>query len=348
MEKVCVFCGNPPNKKNKEHIIPKWLMKLTGTENKDMSVGSDWIKQEEQIFRFTAFTFPSCTKCNDEFSKVEASVKPIVEAILKDEYVGADELDLLLDWFDKVRISLWLGLQYMNKGTFNLEPKYYINNRVGLKDRLLAITNCYDNYKGIKWTGVNTLGFIVNPTCFTLKINHILFTNCSQDFVVAEQLGFPYPLFERQNPSSKLTDMLIAKGKEKLNAKLFKSKLYYPTTTICQPIFSEGKRILPDSYTSDYVRQNSYDFVKGKGKIFIMHGNLIYPLEIDEEISFEDKNKSAKFFKFNKPTLEFQLELLTTKKFNLDLLNDAEKADHYKSLDVIINYTREQLRQYDY
>jgi hypothetical protein len=56
----------------------------------------------------------------------------------------------LLDWFDKVRISLWLAMQFQNKGNFNFEPKYFINSRVGLKDRMLAITNCYDNYKGLK------------------------------------------------------------------------------------------------------------------------------------------------------------------------------------------------------
>ena len=157
MDKVCIFCGQPPQDKNKEHIIPKWLMKLTDTEKKIMSVGVNWKKGEEIKFNFSSFTFPSCEKCNTDFAKI---VKPIVENILNDEFVSSDDLVLLLDWFDKVRISLWLGIQYHNNGTFNLEPKYYSNTRLRLKDRMLAITNCYDGYKGLRWTGANTLCFI--------------------------------------------------------------------------------------------------------------------------------------------------------------------------------------------
>jgi hypothetical protein len=40
MKKLCLFCGRTPEKKNKEHIIPKLLMKLTDTENIKMSVGT--------------------------------------------------------------------------------------------------------------------------------------------------------------------------------------------------------------------------------------------------------------------------------------------------------------------
>lgn len=191
MEKVCIFCGQPPQNKNKEHIIPKWLMKLTGTESKMMSVGSTWKTGKEIVFNFSSFTFPSCAKCNTDFARIEALVKPTIEKILNDEYIETEDLIRLLDWFDKVRISLWFGIQHLNNGSFNIPPKYYINNRIGLKDRLLAISNCYDKYVGLRWTGANTLCFIISPTCFTLNVNNVLFTNCSSDFVVSEQLGFP-------------------------------------------------------------------------------------------------------------------------------------------------------------
>lgn len=91
MDKVCIFCGQPPQEKNKEHIIPKWLMKLTDTEKKLMSVGVNWKKGEEIKFNFSSFTFPSCTKCNTDFAKIEALVKPVVENILNDEFVNSDD-----------------------------------------------------------------------------------------------------------------------------------------------------------------------------------------------------------------------------------------------------------------
>ena len=219
MNKVCIFYGKPPEDKNKEHIIPRWLMKLTGTENKQMSVGTNWKTGKEIIFNFSSFTFPSCTQCNTDFAEIEALVKPTIEKKLIDDFIKTEELIRLLDWFDKVRISLWLGIQYHNNGTFNMDPKYYVNTRIALKDRLLAITNCYDNYKGLKWTGANTLCLIMSSTCLTLKINNVLFTNCSSDFVVSEQLGFPFPAFERPNPNSHLTDFLLLYGKRKLQTK---------------------------------------------------------------------------------------------------------------------------------
>jgi hypothetical protein len=349
VEKLCIFCGNPPQEKNKEHIIPRWLMKLTNTENKKMSVGINWKTKTEIIFNFSSFTFPSCTKCNTDFAKMEALVKPIVEKILNDDYVKTDELLHLLDWFDKVRMSLWLGIQYHNKGTFNIEPKYYINTRIALKDRFLAITNCYDNYLGLRWTGVNTLSFIMSPTCFTLKVNNILFTNCSSDFAVSEQLGFPYPLFVRPNPKSNLTDFLIGAGKNKLENSLFKSILYPPTTIVCQPIYAIGKGGSPAYYDNDYVRSNSYDFKKGIGKIFVTHNSFTYPLESDEEISFGDiHSKEMKKFKLNRPTLELQIELLYSTNYNLEFLNDEQKKNHHEGLKTVIEHTKEQIKYYDY
>ncbi|WP_159473771.1 hypothetical protein [Chryseobacterium sp. 18068] len=256
MNKVCIFCGQPPENKNKEHVIPKWLMKLTNTENKIMSVGVNWEKGEEIKFNFSSFTFPSCTKCNSDFSKIEALVKPIIEKILNDDFVTSVDLVMLLDWFDKVRISLWLGIQYHNKETFNLEPKYYSSTRLRLKDRMLAITNCYDSYKGLRWTGTNNLCFIASPTCFTLKINHVLFTNCSMDFIVSEQLGFPYPAFEKKNINDdKLTDFILHNGTEKLSTKIFKTELYKPTMIISQPIFKVANDFQTNTYDTDYVKK---------------------------------------------------------------------------------------------
>lgn len=322
-------------------------MKLTDTENKVMSVGTNWNKGTEIEFNFSSFTFPSCTDCNTNFAKVEALVKPIVEKILSDDFVDSEEILLLLDWFDKVRISLWLGIQYHNKEIFNIEPKYYINTRLRLKDRMLAVTNCYDNYKGLRWTGANTLCFITSPTCFTLKVNNVLFTNCSMDNILSEQLGFPYPAFERQNPTDeKLTDIMLLEGKERLMGKLFKSQLYSPNIIVSQPIFKATQKLFPSKYDTAYARENSFDYINGEGKLFVTHDGITYPMEIEEEISFASINKKVKRFKLNKPTLEFQIELLSSRKMAFN--SEQDKKNHYSALKTIVDYTKEQIRQYDY
>lgn len=324
-------------------------MRITNSENKQMSVGTNWQTGGEIIFNFSSFTFPSCAKCNTDFATNEALVKPTVEKILVDEYVDTNELVRLLDWFDKVRVGLWLGIQFLNKGAFNMEPKYFVNTRVRLKDRMLSITNCYDNYLGLRWTGANTLCFIMNPTCVTLKVNNVIFSNCSSDFVLSRQLGFPYPIFERPNPNSHLTDFLLVNGKYQTTHKLFKSGLYLPSTIISQPIFTLGKLHSSSYYNNDYVKGNSYDFDSGIGKVFVTHDNKTYAMEIDEEISFaNEKSKKPRIYKLNRPTLEFQMELLLSKKYNLELLDEEQKEQHHQGLRTVIDYTKEQIKQYDY
>lgn len=118
-----------------------------------------------------------------------------------------------------------------------------------------------------------------------------------------------------------MTDFLLDKGTGTLNIKLFSSKLYQPNTVVSQPIFTMGKQLAPTYYDNDFVISNSYNYEKDIGKIFVTHDSMIYPLEGDEEISFSG-NKIMKKFKLNKPTMEFQLELLIMKKYNLELLND--------------------------
>jgi hypothetical protein len=52
---------------------------------------------------------------------------------------SADDLDVLLDWFDKVRVGLWLGLMYLNGNHQNVSAQFYIADRLAGRDRLLFI-----------------------------------------------------------------------------------------------------------------------------------------------------------------------------------------------------------------
>lgn len=347
MVKFCVFCGKLPQDKNREHIIPKWLTKLTKSEDKLKTVGVNFAEGEEINLNLFSFTYPACTSCNNDFSNIEGSVKTVVEKILIDDYVTGEELLLLLDWFDKIRICLWLSLKIRNGEIVNWEPKFFVNTRVGLKDRMLAITNTYDGTNELWLTGMHTLGFIISPTCFTMKINNIIFNNCSMDFVVSEQLGFPYPLCERKNSiDPNLQDFLLTKGKEKLAGKLFKTTFYKDTTIICQPIFTDAQNPNYERYNSEYVKNNCYDWGKGKGKLFISHEGITYSMEIDDEISFASKIKTPKKLKRNTIALGFQLEVLTSRKIVFE--NDVEQKNHKMTLQNIIDFTIEQIKHYDY
>ena len=64
MAKYCVFCGAVPEKKNKEHVVPKWLIKLTGNPKREAYFGFEKNIETEvktRTFAFDQFSFPACS-----------------------------------------------------------------------------------------------------------------------------------------------------------------------------------------------------------------------------------------------------------------------------------------------
>ena len=110
MAKICIFCGKEAQSKNKEHVIPQWLIKHTNRTDKTILINPDTPE-----FKFMSFTFPACTACNDKYAKLESAVKPILLDLMDKKTVTPEQINLLLDWFDKVRIGLWLGQLYLEK-----------------------------------------------------------------------------------------------------------------------------------------------------------------------------------------------------------------------------------------
>jgi len=113
--KLCVFCGHRAVEKTKEHVIPSWLIEMTGNPNRQIILGSffsNFIKDKEvqnKQISFNSFTFPACKNCNARFSDLEVRAKPIIEKLINNNPISAFDFDILLDWFDKVRIGLWVG-----------------------------------------------------------------------------------------------------------------------------------------------------------------------------------------------------------------------------------------------
>ncbi|OEF48740.1 hypothetical protein A1OW_14340 [Enterovibrio norvegicus] len=348
MKPVCVFCGNPPKNKNKEHIFPQWLLKLTGYDQKKVSVGSNWKTGEEFIFNSKAYTFPSCKICNDKFGKIEARVKPIFDKLMADQDVSVTDLELLLDWFDKVRISAWLGVKYMNKDVFGFDSRYYVNSRVGLKDRYLSITNTYKEEQKLNWSGVNTIAFMLSPTAFSLRVNNLVFVNCSSDFVVSKQLGFPYVVCEIPTPDKHTTDMQFAMPTKRVVKKMFKTHTYSPKIEIAQPIYKVTIGDLVEYYYHDYVRDNSYE--EGIGKIFVSHGDGFAAVERDQVVSFSRAEPKHMFghVEVVRPIIELQIELVLSKTRNLKNLSLSQKRDEKKGKKVIIDSLVETMNQYRY
>ena len=168
MQRVCIFCGRRPEIKASEHVLPKWLIELTGDPKRKAEFGYNHLENGELVkraFSFDALKFPACKSCNQNFSELEAKTKAIVQEIITEDALSASELCTLLDWFDKIRIGLWLGYQYLDKNPMAIAPHYYVETRIGQHDRMLAIFKMDGNKEGLNSVGCDTPAFALTPSC---------------------------------------------------------------------------------------------------------------------------------------------------------------------------------------
>ncbi len=192
-DKFCIFCGRRPESKTKEHVLPRWLLELTGSPKRVVPFGFNYLTLEQRRFDWDSFAFPACASCNQQHSVLEDRAKEIVEHLLQGTPVTSRHYVILLDWLDKVRIGLRLGYFYLHRNPMRVSPRYYVESRIGQKDRMLAIYTINTDNKGLNAVGAETPSFQLSPTCFSLNINCIHILNMSWDYMCSARCGFPFP-----------------------------------------------------------------------------------------------------------------------------------------------------------
>lgn len=271
-----MFCGRKPERKTKEHVIPKWLIEMTGDANRTASFG--FKKNFETILKrreysFGQFSFPACDGCNAKYSTLESDVKPILLKILENIGIRSEELSLFLDWLDKVRVGLWLGMKQLDdcdQNSVMVDPNFYIENRIGQYDRMLIIEKSDSRKIRLNFGGVDTLSFALTPSAFTLIVNNICFTNISYMFLVSRRLGFPFSQKTFFRPQSNQLESEISEGKERIILPVIRQAVRERGTKIYQPMFAGGLFYGDLSYyDSGYVRAHSMDHEKGVGNLYI-------------------------------------------------------------------------------
>jgi hypothetical protein len=193
-QRLCVFCGQRPAEKTREHILPEWLLEMTGDPTRTAVMGFNPDTGMPIVFAWSALTMPACDACNNRYSKLEDATKPVVRKILKREMTTASEVDVLLDWLDKVRICIWLHQVILQKRVGVIDPKLCVDNRIRLKDRMIAVYALPGLHNGLNAIGIETLVFQHQPSCFALRINDVVLLNASADYVFAARCGFLAPL----------------------------------------------------------------------------------------------------------------------------------------------------------
>lgn len=282
MRKFCVFCGEFPENKNREHVLPQWLIKMTGDPKRMATFGVDFNKRPftPRQFSFDALTFPACTECNSKFGRLESAVEPVIRALLSHQGVTANDLIVLLDWLDKVRVGLWLGYFYLDKNPVGITPSFHIQNRLGQLDRMVAIIRLAEPSFGLTFIGPESKFYQLTPTCLALRINGLCLVNASGISLCSRRLGFPFAEPVRFRDDHKL-EVLYRRGSGRAMYPVERSPSLPDTVSLYQPVF----RALLESNTAkayletEWVFTHTCDFGRGYGKLFLQKDSSIrlYP-----------------------------------------------------------------------
>ena len=245
--RICIFCGERPHEKNNEHIIPQWLIELTGDPNRKIILGpfvsQSLLNPDADLFRsfsFGSFQFPSCTRCNSTFASLEGQARPRIAKLVEAKPLSSSDFEVILEWFDKVRIGLWLGYHYfLDHNFWGISPKFHIRDRIGAADRVLSIIRTVNNEPGIRFSGVNTPAFAHVPSCFTLTINEWFIVNVSYHFIVSKAAGLPHPHSIELNGDEQLM-VELDEGTGNLSTPILPLKYDRSGTTIGQSILPEA------------------------------------------------------------------------------------------------------------
>ncbi len=193
-KRLCIFCGQKPNTKTREHVVPYWLLEMTGDPLRVVTLGQNYDKHKEPIrYSWSSFVAPACDACNNKYAELEGQVKPSVEALQRREALPVSAYIDLLDWLDKVRIGVWLTRHMIENHPIEITPNFHISSRIAEKDRMLALYVFESENNGINLFGSDSLIFNEMPSCFGCRINDLLLLNVSLDFFCSRGCGLPHP-----------------------------------------------------------------------------------------------------------------------------------------------------------
>jgi hypothetical protein len=237
--RFCIFCGRPPRDKNKEHVLPQWLLRLTGDPNRVVGFGTNWKTRTQLRFAFDQFQFPACDSCNGRYSDLEQRVHGYVEILLVAGALLARQWEELLDWLDKVRLGMWLGYRYLHRNYMEILPSFTIDARLGAKDRMVALYHFPTSGAGLNTFASETPLFQLRPCVFGLRINQLLFINASWDFMCSSRCGFPTPESYCHDIDTGVLEASALRVKGRVSHPVLPG-LHKPVVMLFQPILHAG------------------------------------------------------------------------------------------------------------
>jgi hypothetical protein len=188
------------------------------------------------------------------------------------------DLSVLLDWFDKIRVGVWLGFLYLNKAYSEVDPVYQIQKRISAFDRMLGIFHNQEMPPRLNMIGPESPIFSFIPSCFGLIVNHIYFLNMSYPFLFARRIGFPYPSKTLFRPDTRMHESELEMGRERMMRPLLRNAFALRGTYLFQPMFRyQTSAEYRTYYDTAYVRSHCHDWDNGVGLVFRQTSNGLTP-----------------------------------------------------------------------
>ena len=70
----------------REHVVPLWLLEMTGDPRRVVTFGLNFDKRKEAIrYSWSSFVAPACGDCNNEYAELEGRVKHSIESLQRRE-----------------------------------------------------------------------------------------------------------------------------------------------------------------------------------------------------------------------------------------------------------------------
>ena len=317
-EGFCVFCGDAPVEKTTEHVVPRWLIQLTGNPNRTANFGPMWDKSKGEAklarYSFDQFRFPACHTCNNHAASLEGQAKVVITSMLSESPLSAQDLNILLSWLDKVRIGLWLAGYYITKDISDIEPHMHINSRIDKADRLVLIYRSDSTKKRLNFAGIGSPLFRYLPICFTLLVNGYVLFNISTDFLFSGRIGLPYPV-EASWANWPYVAYDMTEGRCRVNLPLIRKPFNTQCTQIYQPMAGRDEMRLTFSelYDGEYARGMFADQAPGIGKVFRSEGRRLEEYPQDKSLAWlpgKTWHLPNLFGMITRQTLNMQLYLL--------------------------------------
>ncbi len=291
----CVFCGEPAADKNREHILPQWLLKLTGDPGRVVTMSINPQSGDPIRFAWSQLVMPACQTCNEAYGKLEEAVKPIVLSLLDRRPITSRQAFILLDWLDKVRICLWLHQTILQENIEIINPHLYVGNRIGKKDRLLYLYTLTGKNKGLNAFGIESLIFQHQPSCFALRIDDVILFNASSDYVFSRGCGFWHPERIELHIDGEFAGQLRFVGSamtRKIAHPLFDYPSLKATLRIVQPIAQQGvdgEFFGPLRQNESYHLRHMSDPSRGAGVIFRQLDDRVLPMfDLDAPMNLDE------------------------------------------------------------